>query len=147
MLNTKEEILNYIRELYYVNCFTYNCGNRIIDISCGKAVVGLTVEQGKHTNLVGTAHGGLLLELLDNATGICGATVGKKVITVSATTNFIRTAPCGHRIEAVAELVSTEGKLMHIDTSVYDRDDNKLLVTGKSVMYTVADYDIIPEKW
>lgn len=147
MLTTKSEILAYIRKVYYVDSFTYNCGNRIIDLDCGRAVVGLDVEQGRHTNHVNTAHGGLLYELLDNASGTCCATLGKKVITVSANVSFIKTAPVGHHIEAVAELVHREGKLLHVKAEVYDRTDNQLLLTGQSVMFSVTNYPEIPEKW
>jgi len=95
MMTSKGEILAYIRQLYYVDCFTYNCGNRLIDISCG----------------------------------------------------FIHTAPCGHAIEAVAELIRQEGKLLHVRAKVYDKTEGKLLIMGQSVMFSVADYPEIPEQW
>lgn len=146
-LSTSEDIKAYIEKLYYTNCFTYNCGIRIIKVECGKVHLGLTVEEGRHTNLVDTMHGGMLMTLMDNSTGIVGATVGKKVITVSMNNTFIKTAPVGHFVESVAVIDKVEGKLMNVHTEVHDIDTGDLLCKSMSVMFTVGEYSEIAENW
>ena len=101
-----EEIIRSVKDIYTHNAFMQHCGIKVHSISCGKAAVGLRIDPAIHTNLHGKLHGGLLTTLVDNATGIACAAMGKRVVTVSMTVDFIKGAPSGAMVEAQAEVVS-----------------------------------------
>ena len=84
---------------------------------------------------------------MDNATGIACAAMGKRVVTVSMTVDFIKGAPSGAMVEAQAEVVSHNGQLITMQIHVYDTDADTLLATGSCCMLTIADFPGIPEKW
>lgn len=76
-----EKIKAKVSEIYSHNNFMQECGIYIVDMSCGSATVAVKVDPERHANLNGMAHGGLVATLADNATGIAGATIGKRVVT------------------------------------------------------------------
>ena len=146
MLSPKE-IYDYIDHLYEGNAFVQLCGIKTHSISCGRAAVGLRLDLAKHTNLNASIHGGLLMAIMDNATGIACAAMGKRVVTVSMTVDFIKGAPSGAMVEAQAEVVSHNDRLITMQIHVYDTDADTLLATGSCCMLTIADFPGIPEKW
>lgn len=142
-----EEIIRSVKDIYTHNAFMLHCGIKVHSISCGKAAVGLRIDPAIHTNLNGKLHGGLLTTLVDNATGIACAAMGKRVVTVSMTVDFIKSAPSGAMVEAQAEVVSHNVQLITMQIHVYDTDADTLLATGSCCMLTIADFPGIPEKW
>ncbi len=143
---TADEIVSYIKEIYSHNKFMNYCGIRIIHISCGKARVGLTIDPEKHTNLNDKLHGGLLMTLMDNATGIAAAAVGKRVVTVSMTVDFIKSAGAGTAVEAEAVVIYQDKAAINMNMNIYDAE-GRILATGISSMLAIADYPGIPDKW
>ncbi len=142
-----EAIVQAVKDIYAKNAFMQHCGIKIHSIRCGKAAVGLRIDPAVHTNLNGRLHGGLLMTLVDNATGIACAAMGKRVVTVSLTVDFIKGAPAGDAVEAQAEVVSKDGGLITMHLAVYDTDTGKLLATGICTMMAIADFPGIPEAW
>lgn len=143
---TADEIVSYIKEIYSHNKFMNYCGIRIIHISCGRARVGLTIDPEKHTNLNDKLHGGLLMTLMDNATGIAAAAVGKRVVTVSMTVDFIKSAGAGTAVEAEAVVIYQDKAAINMNMNIYDAE-GRILATGISSMLAIADYPGIPDKW
>lgn len=141
------DIISKVEELYAHNGFMNHCGIHIIDIACGKARVGLKVIDGIHTNLNSKIHGGLLMTLMDNATGIAGASIGKRVVTMSMTTSFIKDADVGALIEAEAVITSILEDKITMAITVTDKGNDKLLAIGISTMLVIANFEGIPEKW
>lgn len=72
------------------------CGIYIVDMSCGSATVAVKVDPKRHANLNGMAHGGLVATLADNATGIAGATIGKRVVTINYCYRFYQRRTGGY---------------------------------------------------
>ncbi len=141
------EIIKFIENRYKKSYFTQSCGIQIIDINCGKASVGLDLKLTEHTNLHGTMHGGLVMTLIDNATGIAGASIGKSVVTLSATIDFIKGAKPGEFVVATAEIRSMEDSIINMVTNLYSRDTSTIFATGMSCMFIVDKFSDIPEKW
>ncbi|WP_299446771.1 PaaI family thioesterase [uncultured Phascolarctobacterium sp.] len=144
---TPKAIYDYIDELYTHNAFVQLCGIKTHNISCGQAAVGLRLDKAKHTNLNNSTHGGLIMTIMDNATGIAAATIGKKVVTVSMTAAFIKSAPVGALIEAKAEIAHQDGNILTMNIQVYDHSNDNLLASGISSMLIITDFPDIPEKW
>ena len=144
---TPKEIYDYIDELYTHNAFVQLCGIKTHSISCGKAAVGLRLDENKHTNLNASIHGGLLMAIMDNATGIAAAAIGKRVVTVSMTVDFIKGAPVGSLVEAEASITHRDGNMITMNIHIYDRSHGKLMASGINSMLVIADFPGIPEKW
>lgn len=144
---TPKAIYDYIDELYTHNTFVQLCGIKTLDISCGQAAVGLRLDAAKHTNLNASIHGGLIMTLMDNATGIAAATIGKRVVTVSMTTAFIKGAPVGALVEATAKISHQDDNILTMNILVRDRENDIFLASGISSMFIIADFPGIPEKW
>lgn len=140
------EVVSRVEEIYAGNKFMHYCGIRIVSISCGKARVGLTIDPQKHTNLNNKLHGGLLMTLMDNATGIAAASVGKRVVTVSMTVDFIRGAEAGTAVEAEAAISYRDEATIMMNINIYG-EDGKTLATGISSMLAIADFPGIPARW
>lgn len=87
------------------------------------------------------------MTLVDNATGIACATVGKKVVTVSTTVSFIKGASANALVEAQAEIISQQGGIFTVQVQVYNTTNNQLLATSSSTMLEIATFPNIPEQW
>ena len=142
-----KEIYNYIDHLYKSNVFVQLCGIKIHSISCGRAAVGLRIDPAKHTNLNASIHGGLLMAIMDNATGIAAASIGKRVVTVSMTVDFIKGAQVGSLVEAEAYITHRDGNMLTMSIHMYDKDHNRLMASGINSMLIIADFPGIPENW
>ncbi len=144
---TAFEIERQVRELYNHNSFMSLCGIEIVSIECGIARVGLTIDANKHTNLNDKLHGGLLVTLMDNATGIAAASIGKRVVTVSTTVNFLKGASVGDCVEAEAQVRYINEAQVNMVMNVYNKTNDKLMATGISSMLAIAEFPGIPQKW
>lgn len=142
-----EVIIQAVKKLYEHNAFMHHCGIRIKSIGCGKAAVELKVDPAIHTNLNDKLHGGLLMTLIDNATGIVCASVGKRVVTVSTTVSFIKGAPAHALVEAQAEIISQHDGIFTVQVQVFNTTSRQLLATSNSTMLEIAIFPEIPEQW
>lgn len=142
-----EAIVARIKEIYSQNGFMHHCGIEIHNISCGKAAVGLRIQLGRDTNLNNKLHGGLLMTIMDNATGIACASLGKRAVTVSMTVDFIKSADVGSLVEAEAVVTNVTNGMMYLNIRICDKDHDKLLATGISTLMIIADFPGIPEEW
>ena len=142
-----KEIYNYIDHLYKSNAFVQLCGIKIHSISCGRAAVGLRIDPAKHTNLNASIHGGLLMAIMDNATGIAAASIGKRVVTVSMTVDFIKGAQVGSLVEAEAYITHRDGNTLTMSIHMYDKDHNRLMASGINSMLIISVFPGIPENW
>ncbi len=144
---TPEQIAERVSEIYSHNGFMQCCGIKILHIGCGTATVGLQVEEWRHSNLNGKLHGGLLMTLMDNATGIAAAGIGKRVVTVAFSVQFISSCPVGHFAEATARVIGNDEGKLNLTIEVKDRDTDKLVALGTAGMLTIAAFPGIPEEW
>ena len=143
----KADVLARIKEIYADNSFMHLCGIQIKDIGCGSATVGLVIDGARHTNVNGKLHGGLLMTLMDNATGVAAASCGKRVVTVSMTVDFIKGAGVGDVVEARAHIRHMDTANINMEINVFNAATGKLLATGMSCMLAIDTFDGIPEKW
>ncbi len=136
-----------VSEIYSHNNFMKECGIYIVDMSCGSATVAVKVDPVRHANLNGMAHGGLVATLADNATGIAGATIGKRVVTSTLATDFIKGAPVGTTISATSQITYADDRLVSIKIEVRDLDNDTLVAKATAAMIVVDTFPEIPEKW
>ena len=142
-----EKIKAKVSEIYSHNNFMQECGIYIVDMSCGSATVAVKVDPKRHANLNGMAHGGLVATLADNATGIAGATIGKRVVTSTIATDFIKGAPVGTTISATSRITHADDRLVTINIEVRDLDNDTLVAKATAARIVVDTFAGIPEKW
>ncbi|MCQ2381647.1 MAG: PaaI family thioesterase [Acidaminococcaceae bacterium] len=147
-MDKKTEILNKIRAIYDHNVFTHDCcGIEIRDISYGSAKLGIIVDKKKHINLNNSIHGGMTFTLMDNATGVAGATMGKRVVTVSTTATYLHTANPGDNIEAECNVLSVDGDKVNMEMFCRNLTTGELVGKATSCMLIIGTFPDIPEKW
>lgn len=145
MLTEKERVTNLIEDYYKVNSFMHLCGIKIEAVSCGAISLGLDIDAAKHMNVNSGVHGGLIATIADNSLGVCAASVGKRVVTISTYLQFISVVREGEHIHTEARIVHQEGKLMLIQVDV--KSGERLVMSSQSQMFIIGDFEGIPEKW
>lgn len=145
---TKAEILQKIREIYEHNVFTHTtCGIEIRDITCGSAKLGIILDKTRHINLNNSIHGGMTYTLMDNATGVAGATIGKRVVTVSTTATYLSTASPGDNVEAECRILSVQGDKVNMEMYCRNLTTGKLVAKANTCMLIIGTFEDLPEKW
>ncbi len=146
-LRNPEEIRQYIRDIYSKNPFMADYFHVHIDeIHCGSVTVSLKTDPAKHNNHTGRLHGGVLVALADSVTGVTSASVGASVVTVSMTTNFIRTAEPGERIRVTSRITHHGRKTIVIAADMYDEEDC-LMMNVLATMMIMKTFPEIPSHW
>lgn len=146
-MSRKAEVLKKVSDIYAGNAFMHVCDISIHDIGCGWAKVGIKVKDGLHTNLNASLHGGMFMTLMDNATGIAAATKGKRVVTVTTSTSFIKGANIGDEVEAYGEVIGLTGNKVNMVMQLRNLTTGDLMATSTSCMIVIDDFEGIPEKW
>ena len=141
-----QPLVDKIKEIYAVNAFMHLCDLELASIDKGEACVELRINDLKHTNTHHLLHGGLITTMMDNATGFAGASIGKRVVTVSMTVDFIKTAGPGSLLQATARVVRLEGNKVYMDMKVVNKDTGDVLAVGTSVMFSVKDIPGFPQE-
>ena len=141
----RESIADKVRKIYSVNPFMKLCGIEIEELSCGRAVLALTIDGQKHFNLNKSAHGGVIASLADTSLGVVGATVGKRVVTASLQAAYLRGAGEGSRIRACARVVSHDGKFMVVCVEI--KNVEKPVAEVLATMAIIDDFPEIPPEW
>ncbi len=141
------EIIKFIKDLYQNNNFMQYCDIQVLDIRCGEASVGIEVNSTHHTNLNGRLHGGLLMTLIDNSTGIAAASVGKRAVSATTSITFIKGAKPGDFVIATANVLNVDGPVINLKIIAHDKATGNTLATCIATMVSIADFPGIPEKW
>ena len=122
------------------------CNIAIESIKCGEAILSFEVEDDKHTNIYGAAHGGVLSTLIDTSLGVVAASLGKRVVTLQLSTNYINSIYFFDKASATATIVHKGMTTMVIDVVVRNRKE-EIVATGTGTMFVVGKFDEIPESW
>ena len=115
--------------------FTQLLGFKREEWTDGQGRISLKVEPW-HLNGSGVIHGGVLVSMLDVASGMTGLYCTQKGnrrhgVTVSLTTNFIGQASSG-TITATGRMTSRGGKLYFAYAEIHD-EQGKLIASGSGV--------------
>lgn len=134
-----EKLQRIIEEIYADNSFMKLCGLKIDSLSFGEAKVSLRIDDRYHTNTNHKVHGGLVLTMMDNATGLAGCTAGKKLVTASTSASLIKSAGPGDELEATARIEEAHKEVYHLRMKVINKGTGELLALGTSAMIAVCD--------
>lgn len=116
------------------NAFPCKNGVVISDIKEEEATAYIDITADT-LNAYGTVHGGAYFTLADTCAAFAARSDGRKHVTQSATSNFVRTTDSG-RINAVAKVINRGRKFALIESKVYDQE-GRLLFVGTFTYFCV----------
>lgn len=115
----------------------YNClGIKLEKVYQGHSLQTIEITLGKHTNLYGYIHGGVIMSIGDSCMGIACASLGKKVVTVDTNINFIK------NVQAPA-IVKAEGKVLHNGKKTIVMEARLYDVKGEVLSYMRGTFYVI----
>lgn len=106
----------------------------------------LVVPEGA-SNLFGNAHGGFSLVMIDNAACMAGYTLGKRVVTLQCSCNFMRPVLIGAVMVVEATVIHAGRTTIVVRVEVADAQD-EVCVASTVTLYavgTVEESDPIPQ--
>lgn len=117
---------------------------RVEDIRAGEATLSMAVEQARHGNLYGMAHGGAVASLADTAMGVACATVGKRVFTLEMNLNYIAGAGGGEVITAAAKVLHDGERTMVVEAELRS-GDGRLLSKARGTFFVIGMFEFDEE--
>lgn len=96
-----------------------------------RTVIGVRID-GRHTNVKGIAHGGMLTTLADSALGIAIAIANneKPMVTVNLSTDFVAAAHPGDWVEAHVDIQRIGGRLAFANCYLYVGEKRIMRASG-----------------
>lgn len=146
VLSKSEEISKLICDTYGKNGFVKYCGIGIDSVKCGEASLSFEVEDEKHTNIYGAAHGGMIGTLIDTSLGVVAASLGKRVVTLNLNINYISSIYFYDKALAKAKIVHKGMSTMVMNVIVFN-GKQEIIATGNGTMFVVGTFGEIPENW
>lgn len=142
----KDFILHYLQKNYREKNFFYNhVGLKIIAAYNGHAVQILDAAALTHSNLYGQIHGGVMMTIGDSCMGVACASLGKKVVTLDSTINFLSNLQLPAKISCEANVIHN-GKKTILMQAVIKTDDGTVLSTMRSTYFVIGVFDEIKTK-
>ena len=105
----------------------------------GQIVLELTVDE-RHVNLYNICHGGVLTIMADTAMGAACLALGKKVVTISLTIEFMHAVSYGSTIFTRASVLHDGRKTMTCECEMLNAD-GKLFAKVHAIFFVVETLD------
>lgn len=145
-------MLNFKKFQDYFNAhdmFSVNSGMKLVELREGYAKVELTIGENS-MNYMGSMHGGLLYTMADVAAGTAMVFCGKQVVTLSASTEYIKAAFSG-KVIAEGKVITCgktigrcEVELHSEDGILYSKSHITMFITNKDEL--IADRTFADER-
>jgi acyl-CoA thioesterase len=143
---TAKEIREWMYNRFEENPFMNLADIKLSKVECGYVEFTMDVDPQKHGNRYGAVHGGALFTMADSAMGAVCYSIGAKVVTLSASINFIRNTKEKEQLLAKASLVHAGKSTIVCRVEIFGPDGRKMVeVTG--TMFVLGHFDEIPQKW
>jgi acyl-CoA thioesterase len=126
------ENMNALIPLFENDHFAATCGIRLLELRPGFAKMVMEID-ARHSNRVGTVHGGAIFALADSASGAASKTGGKATVSVNTTISFVKAAKSG-TLYAEATEVARSRKLSTSSVRVID-DAGELIALFQGTAY------------
>lgn len=143
---TAKEIPDWMVRKMDENNFMKLARVKLEKVECGYCEMSMDVDPELHGNRYGVVHGGALFTLADTAMGVVGYSVGSKVVTLSASINFISNTAAKEKIIAKCTCEHAGRTTVVCRVEIFDHEGNKMAdITG--TMFVIGHFDEIPQKW
>lgn len=135
-----QQVMEFFREFPKEDPFLEELGAYAVSIRAGELKLGLKITP-RQANVHGIAHGGVATTLLDTAMGGSCFSLGKSVVSLDCSLNFIEAVPLGHEIVATGRVVHDGKHTMVTDGEVRDKETGRLYMKGTATFYVLKVYE------
>ena len=132
---SNERIIKFCHD----NLVIDHLGVEVIDREDGSIRLELTVDE-RHVNLYNLCHGGVLVTMADTAMGAACLALGKKVVTISLTIEFMHSVPFARRIFMRPTVLHNGLQTMTCECEILD-DTGKLYSKVHAIFFVVETLD------
>ena len=119
-------------------------GAELVDWALGEATVACVVDQ-RHTNFLGTGHGGVAFSLADIAMSVASNSSGRVAVAVQLGIAYARPVTVGDRLQASATVTTSTRRFAHVSVEVHAGE--RLAATANGITYRTDDWHLGPEAW
>jgi uncharacterized protein (TIGR00369 family) len=126
----------------YVN----GVGAELVEWDGGRATFRLRPES-RHTNFVGTVHGGALVSLADSAIGVASNSWGRVCVLLTVEAQFLSAAPVGDVLVARAEERSRTRRTAAFAIDVVSETDRTLRATFQAMCFRTERWHLGADAW
>ncbi len=140
------QVEHWVAQRMRENPFMELIGAKMDKVAFGYAQLSINIDPKKHANRYGAVHGGVMFAMADTAMGALCYGLGKQVVTLSATINFIKNTMQQDRFIAKATPIHVGKSTVIGKVQVFNHEDvmmADLMVT----MFVTGSFDEIPKKW
>lgn len=135
-----QQVMEFFREFPKEDPFLEELGAYAVSIRAGEIKLGLKITP-RQANVHGIAHGGVATTLLDTVMGGSCFSLGKSVVSLDCSLNFIEAVPLGHEIVATGRVVHDGKHTMVTDGEVRDKETGRLYMKGTATFYVLKVYE------
>ena len=115
-------------------CYAKTMGFNVISIDTGYAEVEFDYMPERMNNLFGTAHGGAIFSLMDEAFQISCQTHGSIAVALNVNVTYLSSPTKQTTLKAVSKEINKTRKTANYDIKVTD-SDNRLIATCQALAY------------
>lgn len=138
-------LMHYLRQQYHDNKFVNLLGMELVSASRGGIVLSMKIDGEKHTNLYRVVHGGAMASLADTAMGVCCATMGSRVVTLSFNMNFIRNIEAGSVVKAIGSIIHHGRRTMVAEAELVN-EEGKLLCKASGTFFVIGEFETMEKE-
>ncbi|VBB06309.1 Hypothetical protein LUCI_1539 [Lucifera butyrica] len=140
MTTQNSRLTKHLGEIYDRNPFVKLLDISVVKFQEGMAELSMPVISGKHTNLHGFAHGGSLFSLADTAMGAACGSLGKRVVTLTMSMNFVKSAGPGEVARSIGRVIHNGRTTMVVEAEIFDANE-KLLAKATGTFFVVGYFE------
>ena len=140
------QVEQWVKDRMHENPFMTLIGAQMDKVACGYAQLSIAIDPKKHANRYGAVHGGVMFAMADTAMGALCYSLGKQVVTLSATINFIKNTMNPDRFIARATPIHVGKSTVIGKVQVFNHEDT-LMADLMVTMFVTGNFDEIPKKW
>ena len=142
---SKDEVRKLLEQKLTEGDFVRMCGVQPVEISRGKVVLSMKVTR-LLTNIYRIVHGGALFTLMDTCIGFTCLTLGKRIVTLDMSTNFLKAVPEGETVTATAEVLHAGKTTIVAEANTFD-SKGRLVAKATATFFVLGNMEDIPQEW
>ncbi len=131
--------IDRIKKFCHENLVIDYLGVNVVEHEDESIRLELTVDE-RHVNLYNICHGGVLTTMADTAMGAACLALGKKVVTISLTIEFMHAVPFGKRIFTRATVLHNGIQTMTCECEILD-EHGKLYSKIHAIFFVIETLD------
>jgi acyl-CoA thioesterase len=125
--------MDKIRKFFENDRFATYAGIKVVDISPGRAMTKMKVED-RHLNGIGTVHGGALFTLADFTFALAANSYGRVTVAINANISYLKAVKTGTLIAEAREL-SKSSRISNYTVKIKEAEGEELVAVFQGMAY------------